>query len=233
SFLISYTFSKSIDQASSISDPVNPYNFRATRALSAWDLPHDLVASYVFKLPLDRVTKRATSLTDGWSISGITRISSGFPVTLSADGDNSLQGSIPNGVNNKSLDLPDIIPGPLNLSSQPQNNGLLYFNGSLFSDNGCTPGFKLSPCLLGTPGNASRRFFHGPGAFNTDLALAKDVHITESKALELRLETFNLFNHTQFFGPATVNGDVDNPLFGHVVSALAPRLIQLALKFKF
>src|SRR5437879_5995983 len=93
SFLISYTFSKSIDQASSISDPVNPYNFQATRALSAWDLPHDLVASYVLKLPLDRLTKRATLLTDGWSISGITRISSGFPVTLSADGDNSLQGS--------------------------------------------------------------------------------------------------------------------------------------------
>ncbi len=233
SFLISYTLSKSIDQASSIADPVNPYNFRATRALSAWDLPHDLVASYVLKVPLDRLTKRAKFLTDGWSISGITRISSGFPVTLSADGDNSLQGSIPNGVNNKSLDLPDIIPGPLNLSSQPQNNGLLYFNSSLFADNGCRPGFKLSACVLGTPGNASRRFFHGPGTFNTDLAVVKDLQIKESKALELRLETFNLFNRTQFFGPAAVNGDVDNPLFGHVVSALPPRLMQVALKIKF
>jgi len=233
SFLISYTFSKSIDQASSISDPVNPYNFQATRALSAWDLPHDLVASYVLKLPLDRLTKRATLLTDGWSISGITRISSGFPVTLSADGDNSLQGSIPNGVNNKSLDLPDIIPGLLNLSGHPQNNGLLYFKSSLFADNGCRPGFKLSPCVLGTPGNASRRFFHGPGTFNTDLAVVKDLRITESKALELRLETFNLFNRTQFFGPAAVNGDVDNPLFGHVVSALPPRLMQVALKIQF
>jgi hypothetical protein len=52
--------------------------------------------------------------------------------------------------------------------------------------------------------------------------------------LELRLETFNLFNGTQFFGPAAVNGDVDNnPLFGHVVSALPPRLMQVALKIKF
>lgn len=223
SFLLSYTFSKSIDQASSISDPVNPYNFRATRALSAWDLTHDLVASYVFKLPLDRLTPRARFLTEGWEISGITRLSSGFPVTLSADGDNSLQGSIPNGVNNKSLDLPDIIPGPLNLNSHPQNNGLLYFNRSLFSDN-----------ALGTPGSASRRFFHGPGAFNTDLALVRGIHLTETKSFELRLETFNVFNHTQFFGPAAVNGDVDNAkLFGRVVKAASPRLMQAALKFTF
>ena len=223
SFLLAYTFSKSIDQASSISDPVNPYNFGATRALSAWDLTHDLVASYVFKLPLDRLSQRARFLTAGWEISGITRISSGFPVTLSADGDNSLQGSIPNGVNNKSLDLPNVLPGSLNLNSHPQNNGLLYFNRSLFSDN-----------KLGTPGNASRRFFHGPGSFNTDLALARSIHLTETKALELRLETFNVFNHTQFFGPAAVNGDVDNAnLFGHVVNAAAPRLMQAALKFTF
>jgi hypothetical protein len=223
SFLISYTFSKSIDQASSIADPVNPYNFRATRALSAWDLPHNLIASYVFKLPLDRLTKHAKVLTDGWTISGITRVTSGFPVTLSTDGDNSLQGSIPNGVNNKSLDLPDVVPGPLNLNSHPQNSGLLYFNTSLFSDN-----------ALGTPGNASRRSYHGPGAFNTDLSLARSIHLSEAKALELRLETFNVFNHTQFFGPAAVNGDVDNTkLFGHVVNAAPPRLMQLALKFTF
>jgi len=63
--------------------------------------------------------------------------------------------------------------------------------------------------------------------------VVKDLQIKESKALELRLETFNLFNRTQFFGPAAVNGDVDNPLFGHVVSALPPRLMQVALKIKF
>src|SRR5438105_15305424 len=89
-------------------------------------------------------------------------------------------------------------------------------------------GFKLSPCVLGTPGNASRRSFHGPGGFNTDLALVKDMQIKESKTLEFRFETFNLFNHTQFFVPAVVNGYVDNQLFGRVVSALPPQLMQLA-----
>ena len=221
SFLIGYTYSKSIDQASSISDPLNPFNFAATRALSAWDLTHNLVASYEYKLPLERLTRRWRFLTQGWAISGISRISSGFPVTLSADGDNSLQGSIPNGVNNKSLDLPDYTPGPLNLNPNP-GNGQPYFNTKLFATN-----------VLGTPGNASRRRFHGPGMFNTDLALLRDVHLSEAKALQFRLESFNVFNHTEFFGPVAVNGDVDSSLFGHIVNAAPPRLLQLAVKFSF
>ena len=69
--------------------------------------------------------------------------------------------------------------------------------------------------------------------FNTDLVLQRNFQIREAQTLQFRLEAFNVFNHTQFFGPAAVNGDVDNPLFGHVVNAAPPRLIQLALKFTF
>ena len=157
----------------------------------------------------------------GWSISGITRISSGFPVTLSTDSDNSLQGSSPNGINNHVLDLPDFTPGPMNFNSNPRN-GLPYFNASLFSQN-----------ALGTPGNASRRSFHGPGSFNFDLTLAKEIKLSEARSLQFRLETFNTFNHAQFFGPAAVDGDLDSNLFGQVVKAAPPRLIQLALKYTF
>src|SRR5450432_3195729 len=78
---IAYTFSKSIDQASSLADPINPFNFRATRALSAWDLKQNLVATYDCQLPLERLFGPAgragranTALTQGWSISGITRV---------------------------------------------------------------------------------------------------------------------------------------------------------------
>ena len=221
SFLVGYTFSKSIDQASSISDPVNPYNFSATRALSAFDLKHNLVVSYEYQLPLERVSKRARLLTEGWSISGITRASSGFPVTLHAEGDRSLMGSLPNGVNNHSLDLPDYNGGALNLNGNPRN-GLPYFNAGAFSGN-----------ALGTPGNASRRSFYGPGTLNFDLALLRDFKFSESKALQFRLETFNTFNHAQFFGPASVNGDISSALFGQVVKAQPPRLVQIALKFTF
>jgi hypothetical protein len=219
---VGYTFSKSIDQASSISDPVNPFNFSATRALSAFDLTHSLVATYEYRVPLEHLFgEHARTLTEGWALSGITRASTGFPVTLSSDGDLSLMGSVPNGVNNKSLDLPDFAGGSLNLNGNPRN-GLPYFNISLFRPN-----------ALGTPGNASRRSFYGPGMFNTDLALRKFFQLSEAKALEFRLETFNIFNHTQFFGPAAVNGDISSAQFGQVVKAAPPRLMQVALKFAF
>ena len=81
-FLIGYTYSKSIDQASSISDPGNPYNLSATRALSSFDLEHNFVASYQYKLPFERFFGHVKGLTSGWEISGITRASTGFPVTL-------------------------------------------------------------------------------------------------------------------------------------------------------
>ncbi len=220
-FLIAYTFSKSIDQASALSDPVNPYNFGATRALSAWDLTHNLVASYDWQLPWDRLSKHGKKLLEGWTLSGITRASTGFPVTLHSDGDNSLMGSLPNGVNNFSLDLPDYSGARLNLNGNPRN-GLPYFNVSAFSQN-----------ALGTAGNASRRSFHGPGMFNSDIALLRNFKFSESKVLQFRLETFNTFNHTQFFGPAAVNGDISSPLFGQVVKAAPPRLVQAALKLTF
>jgi hypothetical protein len=223
--MLAYTFSKSIDQSSSISDPINPFNFGLTRALSAWDLRHNLVATYQYQLPLERLFHvsggRAKGWVEGWAISGITRASSGFPVTIHADGDNSLMGSIPNGVNNHSLDLPDYTGAPLNLNGNPRN-GLPYFNLAAFSPN-----------ALGTPGSASRRSFYGPGMLNFDLALLKNVRLSESKMLQFRVESFNTFNHAQFFGAAAVDGGIDDVLFGQVVHAAPPRLMQVALKFTF
>lgn len=219
--MLAYTFSKSIDQASSISDTVDPFNFARTRALSAWDLKHNFVATYQYQLPLERFSQRERWLTQGWTVSGITRASTGFPVTLSIDGDNSLQGSVPNGVNNHSLDLPDVSVGNLMLNGNPRN-GLAYFNTNMFTEN-----------ALGTAGSASRRSFYGPGTLNFDLALLRDFQISEGKALQFRLETFNTFNHAQFFGPAAVSGDFSSNLFGQVVKAAPPRLMQLALKFTF
>jgi len=218
---LAYTYSKSIDQASSLADVLNPYNFGQTRALSAFNLKHNFVATYEYTLPLMRLFKRSSRWTQGWEVSGITHASTGFPVTLSMSTDNSLQGSNPNGVNNRYFDLPDVLSGPLDINHHPQN-GLPYFNTALFVAN-----------ALGTPGDASRRYFSGPGSFNTDLALLKSIPLTESKALQFRLETFNVFNHPQFFGPESVNGNFDSPAFGQVEQAAPPRLMQLAIKFTF
>ncbi len=220
-FTIAYTFGKSMDQASSLADPVNPFNSHLNRALSAWDLRHNLVFTYTYHMQLDKLTTHARGFLRNWTIAGITRVSSGYPVTLSTDGDNSLMGSNPNGVNNRSLDLPDIASGSLNLNGNPRN-GLPFFNTSLFSLN-----------ALGTPGTANRRFFHGPGSFNSDLSLQRLFQITETKTLQFRLEAFNAFNHTQFFGPSAVDGDYTSHFFGQVVQAAPPREVQVALKFAF
>ncbi len=222
-YSLGYTYSRSIDQASSLSDVADPFNFNLTRGLSACNLTHDFVATYDYQLPLERLSHRARRVLEGWEVSGVTRITTGFPVTLSTDGDNSLQGSSPNGVNNRYLDLPDFVAGQsLNINSHPKNNGLVYFNPAAFTVN-----------ALGTPGDAPRRYFSGPGMFNTDLVLKRNFQIRETQVLQFRWEVFNVFNTTQFFGPEAVNGDVDNPLFGHVINAAPPRLMQLALKFTF
>ena len=81
--LVGYTYSKSIDQASNLGEQTNPFNASLTRVISSWDLTQNFVATYTYALPFDRL--RRNRLTDGWSLSGTTRFSTGFPVTLADD----------------------------------------------------------------------------------------------------------------------------------------------------
>jgi hypothetical protein len=219
--LAGYTYGKSLDQASNLGEEINPINPALSRALSAFDVKHNLVVSYNYQLPLERIFGRSNRWTQGWAVSGITRFSTGFPVTLYNYGDNSLLGTEPNGVNNYGVDEPQYTPGALRLNRNPRD-GQSYFNTGLFS---------LQP--LGEPGNAKRRFFYGPGIDNYDMALLKSVKLTETKSLQFRFEGFNVFNHAQFYGPASVNGNINSSTFGQVVSAAAPRLMQAAVKFIF
>jgi hypothetical protein len=82
-------------------------------------------------------------------------------------------------------------------------------------------------------GNAPRRFFYGPGLDNFDVALQKEISLREGKMLQLRGEAFNVFNHAQFFGAASVNGNISSQGFGQIVNAMPPRQVQLAMKFIF
>jgi hypothetical protein len=219
--LAGYTYSKSEDQSSNVGEEVNPLDPALSKALSAFDVKHNFVVSYDYQIPLERLFRASNRWTQGWELSGITHFSSGLPVTLVNYGDNSLLGSEPNGVNNFGVDEADFTPGPLQLNQNPRN-GQPYFNTNLFSQN-----------TLGTPGNAKRRFFYGPGMDNYDMALLKNVRLTESKSLQFRFEAFNIFNHAQFFGPQAVDGNIDSSTFGQVISAAPPRLVQVAAKFTF
>ncbi len=219
--LAAYTWSKSLNEASNLGEQVNPINPSVSRALSAIDIAQNFVVSYSYQLPFVRLFHTANRLIEGWEFSGITRFSTGLPVTVVNYGDNSLLGAEPNGINNYGVDLPDVASGSLSLNGNPRN-GQKYFNSALFSTN-----------VLGTPGNASRRYFHGPGMANFNMAVVKNLRLTESKSFQFRLEGFNVFNHAQFFGPHSVDGNISSATFGQVVSAAAPRLVQGGARFTF
>ncbi len=220
-FAASYTYGKSLDQSSNIAEEVNPFNPRLSYAISSFDVKQNFVVSYEYQLPFDQLF-HPDRLTKGWSLSGITRFASGFPITMVNNGDNSLIGTNPNGINNSSIDEPDYNGGPLHLNHNPRTNGNNYFDSTVFSMN-----------ALGTPGTAKRRFFYGPGADNYDMAVAKNLPITESKALIFRVEAFNVFNHTQFNGPSSVDGNIGSSTFGQAISASPARILQGAMKFNF
>jgi len=220
-FMVGYTYSKSLDRSSSLAEAVNPLDPGLSRALSAFDMRQNFVASYRYRLPVNNLFRRQDRWTEGWAISGLTRFTTGFPVTLYNNNDTSLLGTIPNGINNNGVDTPNFNSGNLEINTDPRN-GNRAFNTSLFS----LP-------ALGQVGTARRRFFYGPGISNFDMALEKDVRLSESRSLEFRLEAFNVFNHAQFYGPAAVNGNISSANFGQVVNATSPRLVQLAAKFFF
>ncbi|HTV83570.1 MAG TPA: carboxypeptidase regulatory-like domain-containing protein [Acidobacteriaceae bacterium] len=220
-FDASYTYGKSLDESSNIGEEVNPFNPALSYAISSYDIRHNFVVSYDYQLPLDRFF-RPGRLTRGWSLSGITHLSTGFPVTMINNGDNSLIGTNPNGVNNSSIDEPDYNGGPIHLREDPRTNGNRYFDTGSFSMN-----------ALGSPGTAKRRFFYGPGADNFDMAVGKQLALDGSRNLLFRVEAFNIFNHTQFFGPQAIDGNIGSSTFGQVISAAPPRILQAALKFNF
>ena len=220
-FDASYTYSKSMDLSSNIGEEVNPFNPSLSYAISSFDIKQNFVISYDYQLPFDQIF-HLSRLTRGWSLSGISHFSTGFPVTMISNGDNSLIGTNPNGVNNSSIDEPDYNGRALHLNNDPRKNGNNYFDTTAFSVN-----------ALGEPGTSKRRFFYAPGQNNFDMALTKNLALTESKSLLFRVEAFNVFNHAQFFGPQAVDGNIGSSTFGRVISAASPRILQGALKFSF
>ena len=212
-FLLAYTFSKALDDSSDFNDYMNFSNYRLSRGISNFDVTHNFVGSYNWAVPLDRMFHGWRRLTQGWTVNGITRLASGFPIMIrQSQGDISLTGS--------NADQPNRV-GPV-VTLDPRNldasGGNRYFLASAFAKN----------TVLGTFGNSSRRFFHGPGIINTDFGLSKRTAISESLAFEIRAEFFNVFNHTQFNNP---NGNISSSRFGLVSSARDARIGQVSAKF--
>jgi hypothetical protein len=208
-FLAAYTFSKSMDTASGF-NTMNFSNFHLSRSLSAFDSTHNLVISYNYQLPFDHFGAAPKRLTQGWSLNGITRFATGFPIAISQSGDRSLTGA-------GAVDHPDFIGGLVITPDVRDTPNHQYFNKTAFTSE-----------VLGAMGNANSRFFHGPGINNWDLGLQKITKIHESKSVQFRAEFFNATEHAQFNNPT---GSFTSGTFGRVTSARAGRIGQMSLKF--
>ncbi|HWX91262.1 MAG TPA: TonB-dependent receptor [Terriglobales bacterium] len=227
SFMAGYTYSKCMDNASGLQDSTYPFDPRLSISLCNFDVTHNFVFSYNWLLPFDRFLTAgwAKRIAGGWSLSGITNFATGLPISLTENDDNALIGA-----NAVPVDVPDFAGGKVLADTNPRH-GKAYFNYALFTNE-----------LPGQFGNSRRRFFHGPGLNNFNMALLKSTKITESKTLEFRVEAFNLFNHAQFTNPDSEINDgypivgADGNLqgsFGMVSNARDPRIMQLGLKFLF
>ncbi len=213
-FLAGYTYSKSMDTGSGYGEQVDPLD-PTKKALSAFNSTNNFVVSYSYLLPFDKLA--ANRFTQGWRVSGITRFSTGLPVTLLETDDRSLLGTSGSGPIQLPYDSPEYDGGPLRFTNP--RSGQPYFD---------TSDFSAEP--LGQLGNSPRRFFHGPGINNWDISIQKDTKITESKTLQIRSEFFNAWNHAQFGMP---DGNFNDATFGLVTTANAPRILQFGAKFLF
>jgi hypothetical protein len=174
----------------------------------------------------------------GWSLAGITRLTTGFPITFtdSSDGsDRSLCGCDLYGIlGTNAVDVPNYDGTPIKkLNPRNSQHPYQYF-ANTYDDSGPTAPFSFA--AVGSGGNVRRRFIHGPGLNQTDMALIKTTQITERVGFDFRVEFFNLFNHTQFENPT---GDINagapsgSSGFGVIGAARDPRIGQGAIKVRF
>jgi hypothetical protein len=212
--LVSYTWSRSIDNASSFENAVNPIDPAKSRSLSLFDARHRLVVSEYWTIPDWRISNWSRRIVNGWALSSIFTLQSGFPIRLTSNSDQELMSSF----DFESPGEPEQVARFQRL--RPESSRGYYFDPSSFAD-----------APLGQIGNAPRTMCCGPGIANLDLGVHKLVTLREATKLEFRTEFFNTLNHPQFLNP---DGDItDGSTFGQVTRARDPRLIQLALKLTF
>jgi hypothetical protein len=218
SMLAAYTCAKSTDDASgfftSAGDPNFPQNSldpAAERGRSSFDVRHRVSVSLSYALPFS-----GSVWLNDWQIQAVGTLQSGRPFTVAIhpdiDASNTGRSNLGFGYN----DRPNVNGDPSLPGSERDENQ--WFNTSAFS----FPTF-------GTFGNAGRNSVEGPGHRNLNLAIVKLVPAGAAR-LQLRFETFNLFDTVNFDLPDNFLG---SPTFGRVLSAGSPRRIQFAVRALF
>ena len=219
-----YTFSKSLDWASSFEESVNPFNYKASRALSLFNSAQRFVLNYYWQFPVQRYNGFKGKLLDDWAMSGIIQFQSGFPIRIQTQDDAELISSL----FFLGADAPQQT-GSLQKTSGKQvttqvvngtsQTGHFFFNAGNFADP-----------PLGSFSTTPRSICCGPGQNEWDVTFSKRIALSEVRYFQFRADIFNLFNKTQFVNP---DGNFSDTTFGQVQQARDPREVQVALKFYF
>ena len=233
SFLLSYTWSKDIDDVSSLNitgsaaTPVagendlaqDPFNLAAERGLSLFDARNRFVGSYEWALPFwNHGQNWYQSALGGWQLNGIATLMSGTPFTVFDSNDVAAQGSAPE-ITGFSPQRPNLIGNP----NHGPRSVSTWLNASAYQ--------RLDPVAnAGQFGTEGRNVNIGPGYADWDFAALKNFRAGESKQIQFRSELFDILNRTNFRLP---DCDISSPTFNHILEAESPRQVQFALKFVY
>src|SRR5579875_3111338 len=226
----SYTWSHEIDiqSADLTSDNLagsgngalsNPYDPRYDRGSGGFDRRNIFNANYIYVLPFYQHASNGLLRTTlgGWQIAGVTTAESGVPVNIYYNGPDTV------GLGGNTNPRPNVV-GPITYPKTVAQ----WFNTAAFANpiapwaGGLTNGF----------GNARKDAIVGPGLFNWNLSLYKDILLTshEGPRIQLRAESYNTFNHTEF---NNIDTGTNYGNYGRVTSTYDPRSLQFGAKFLF
>lgn len=217
-----YTYSKSIDNASSIGGGAqvvaqDDTNLRAERGLSSFDQRHKLTGDWTLELPWGEGRKWLThpglvqKAFGDWLLQSSFSVASGTPYTARVLGSfedvaGGTNGTLRADYNGAAIQLGD-------------RNAKHWFNTAAFT----TP-------AAGTYGNAGRNTIIGPGSWLMSLVLSKNIPLRDSMSLEMRAEADNVLNHPNYSG---IDTNLNSPTYGQVISVASMRKMVLSMHYRF
>jgi hypothetical protein len=215
-YTFSHTFdSVQLDNNTTQGGAEDMTNLRLERGPADFDLRHQFVTSLVWRLNYyhgDHLLAR--NVANGWTISPIVNVHSGFPFTV-------LDGKDANLTGNSAAQRAALVPGQNPVLSN--RTAAMWFNTAAFSQNPSVSGVSID-------GNSARNLLRGPTFKDVDLAISRDFFFREHLALQLRADAYNVFNIVSLNPPGATLG---NATFGVITSASAMRQLQLGLRFTF
>jgi hypothetical protein len=235
--LAHYTISKLIDDSSfsdgnvgwlgGVTDVQNPFNLRLERALSAQDVPQRFVFTVSYQLPFGKGRPLGSGwstpvdmIFGGWEVNTLMTFSSGFPLN---SGSQFREAPLQSPVLWEGVQRPNLIGDP-RMPGSVKDRLNQYFNVAAFS--------RPAPDTFGTMPRTLPNY-RSPGIRNADAAIFKNIRLTESKYVQLRLEGVNITNTPTFATPHMSYGATNFGVIDTYASARGPRELQVAAKFYF